>query len=53
MTNRIARSPVMKKPDLGHRLKAVEEFRMKDGDFVDHLPEPKQASRKAAMSDGE
>lgn len=43
----------MKKPDLGHRLKAVEEFRMKDGDFVDHLPEPKQASRKAAMSDGE
>ncbi len=34
------------------RLKAVEEFRKKDGDFVDHLPEPKQASRKAAMSDG-
>ena len=34
------------------RLKAVEEFRNKDGDFVDHLPEPKQASRKAAMSDG-
>ena len=25
------------------RLKAVEEFRNKDGDFVDHLPEPKQA----------
>ena len=35
------------------RIKAVEEFRNKDGDFVDHLPEPKQASRKAAMSDGE
>ena len=25
------------------RDKAVEEFRNKDGDFVDHLPEPKQA----------
>ena len=25
------------------RRKAVEEFRNKDGDFVDHLPEPKQA----------
>ena len=27
------------------RGKAVEEFRNKDGDFVDHLPEPRQASR--------
>ena len=35
------------------RDKAVEEFRNKDGDFVEHLPEPKQASRRAAMSDGE
>lgn len=35
------------------RRKAVEEFRNKDGDFVDHLPEPKQVSRKAAISDGE
>ena len=35
------------------RLKAVEEFRNKDGDFVEHLPEPKQVSRKAAISDGE
>ena len=24
------------------RGKAVEEFRKKDGDFVDHLPEPKE-----------
>jgi len=35
------------------RRKAVEEFRNKDGDFVDHLPEPKQVSRRAAISDGE
>ena len=34
------------------RRKAVEEFRNKDGDFVEHLPEPKQVSRKAAISDG-
>ncbi len=34
------------------RRKAVEEFRNKDGDFVDHLPEPKQVSRKAAIFDG-
>ena len=27
------------------RIKAVEEFRNKDGDFVDHLPEPRQVSR--------
>ncbi len=27
------------------RRKAVEEFRNKDGDFVDHLPEPRQVSR--------
>lgn len=27
------------------RRKTVEEFRKKDGDFVDHLPEPKQASQ--------
>lgn len=27
------------------RLKAVEEFRNKEGDFVDHLPEPKKVSR--------
>jgi len=35
------------------RDKAVEEFRNKDGDFVEHLPEPRQVSRRAAMSDGE
>ncbi|MBT4512500.1 MAG: DUF4976 domain-containing protein, partial [Chloroflexi bacterium] len=39
--NNLAVNPEYKTKLTKLRLKAVEEFRKKDGDFVDHLPEPK------------
>jgi hypothetical protein len=39
--NNLAVNPGYAEKLIGLRQKAVEEFRKKDGDFVDHLPEPK------------
>ena len=41
--NNLAVSPEYKTKLTQLRRKAVEEFQKKDGDFVDHLPEPKGA----------